>query len=118
MLTSAFLGRLCLSGDVAALPKERWQQALDAIALYAQVRHIIRDGFTDVIVSTVQDYSKPKGYQIVRRTLGEEALVVVHTFEGVSNPPISKWVMGYREIKRFGSPLDGELRGMVIWCRK
>ena len=118
VLTSAFLGRLCLSGDAADLPNERWQQALDAVALYAQVRHIIRDGFTDVIESTVKDYSSPKGYQIVRRTLGDEALLVVHTFEGGANPPVSTWTQGYQEIKRFGSPLDGDLRGAVIWCRK
>ena len=118
VLTSAFLGRLCLSGDAADLPEERWQQALDAVALYAQVRHIIRDGFTDVIESTVRDYSSPKGYQIVRRTLGDEALLVVHTFEGGANPPVQKWTKGYQEIKRFGSPLDGDLRGAVIWCRK
>ena len=118
VLTSAFLGRLCLSGDAADLPNERWQQALDAVALYAQVRHIIRDGFTDVIESTVKDYSSPKGYQIVRRTLGDEALVVVHTFEGGANPPVSTWTQGYQEIKRFGSPLDGDLRGAVIWFRK
>ena len=118
VLTSAFLGRLCLSGDVDKLSQERWQQALDAIALYGQVRHIIRDGYTDVIESTVRDYSKPQGYQIVRRTLGDEALLIVHTYEGGANPPISAWMAGYREIKRFGSPLDGELRGAVIWCRK
>jgi alpha-galactosidase len=118
VLTSAFLGRLCLSGDAADLPQERWQQVLDAIALYAQVRHIIRDGFTDVIESTVQDYSRPRGYQIVRRVLGDEALLVVHTFEGGANPPVSAWTKGYKEIKRFGSPPDGELRGTVIWCRK
>ena len=118
VLASAFLGRLCLSGDAADLPNERWQQALDAVALYAQVRHIIRDGFTDVIESTVKDYSSPKGYQIVRRTLGDEALLVVHTFEGGANPPVQKWTQGYRELKRFGSPLDGDLRGAVIWCRK
>ncbi len=118
VLTSAFLGRLCLSGDAADLPNERWQQALDAVALYAQVRHIIRDGFTDVIESTVRDYSSPKGYQIVRRTLGDEALLVVHTFEGGANPPVPAWTQGYQEIKRFGSPLDGALRGAVIWCRK
>ena len=112
VLTSAFLGRLCLSGDVDKLPLERWQQALDAITLYAQVRHIIRDGFTDVIESTVRDYSQPRGYQIVRRTLGDEALLIVHTYEGGGNPPVSAWMAGYREIRRFGSPLDGALRGL------
>ncbi len=118
VLTSAFLGRLCLSGDVDRLPPERWQQALLAIRLYAQVRHIIRDGFTDVIESTVRDYSQPEGYQIVRRTLGDEALLIAHTYAGGENPPVEKWMDGYREIRRFGSPLDGALRGAVIWCRR
>ena len=49
VLTSGFLGRLCLSGDLADLAPERWQQALEAVRFYPQVRHIIRDGFTDVI---------------------------------------------------------------------
>ena len=118
VLTSGFLGRLCLSGDLADLAPERWQQALEAVRFYPQVRHIIRDGCTDVIESTVRDYSRPEGYQIVRRILGDEALLVVHTFEGGANPPISAFMEGYREIRRFGSPLDGVLRGAVIWCRK
>jgi len=45
-------------------------------------------------------------------------LFIVHTYAGGANPPVSKWMAGYKEIKRFGSPLDGELRGAVIWCRK
>jgi alpha-galactosidase len=118
VLTSAFLGRLCLSGDVDRLPEERWRQALDAVAMYAKVRHIIRDGFTDVIESTVRDYSAPEGWQIVRRVLGDEALLVVHTYAGGANPPVEKYMSGYREIVRFGSPLDGELRGAVLWLRR
>lgn len=62
--------------------------------------------------------SEQDGILCVRRTLGDEALLVVHTFESGANPPVSAWTQGYREIKRFGSPLDGELRGAVIWCRK
>ncbi len=118
VLTSAFLGRLCLSGDAADLAPERWQQALDAISFYRLVKHLIRDGYTDVIESTVKDYSKPEGYQIVRRILGDEALLVVHTYENGANPPIGKWMKGYEQIRYFGSPLDNALRGAVIWCRK
>ena len=118
LLLNAAIPTICLSGDLADLAPERWQQALEAVRFYPQVRHIIRDGYTDVIESTVRDYSRPEGYQIVRRILGDEALLVVHTFEGGANPPISAFMEGYREIRRFGSPLDGVLRGAVIWCRK
>ena len=47
-----------------------------------------------------------------------EALLIAHTYAGGENPPVAKWMDGYREIRRFGSPLDGALRGAVIWCRR
>jgi len=118
VLTAGFLGRLCLSGDAADLPEERWQQAKEAVQFYGEVRHIIRDGFTDVIESTVRDYSRPAGYQVVRRVLGGEALLVVHTFENGANPPVTAYMKGYKAVKSFGSSLDGDFRGQVILCRK
>ena len=118
VLSAGFLGRLCLSGDAADLAEERWAQALAAVDFYGAVKHIIRDGFTDVIETNVQDYSKPVGYQMVRRVLGEEALIVVHTFEGGANPPLEALTEGYREVRRFGSALDGDFRGAALLMRK
>ena len=118
VLSAGFLGRLCLSGDAADLAEERWAQALEAVDFYGAVKHIIRDGFTDVIETNVQDYSKPVGYQMVRRVLGEEALIVVHTFEGGANPPLEALTEGYREVRRFGSALDGDFRGAALLMRK
>ena len=117
VLTAGFLGRLCLSGDAAELAPERWQQAVEAIQFYSQVKHIIRDGSTDVIDTNVKDYSRPAGYQIVRRRLGQEALIVAHTFEGGAHPPLEKWTAGYKEQGRFGSHLDGDFQGAVLWLR-
>jgi len=118
VLTSAFLGRLCLSGDVGELAPERWKQALDAVRFYAEVKHIIRDGFTDLIESTVRDYSKPAGYQIVRRVLGDEALTVAHTFENGKCPPLEERMAGYKPVSSFGSALDGDFRGQVTLWKK
>ncbi len=118
VLTAGFLGRLCLSGDIFSLAQARWQQALDAVGFYAQVRHIIRDGYTDVLESTVRDYSRPEGYQIVRRVLGEEALLVVHTFEKGANPPVAPHLSGFEVVRRLGSDTDADFRGQVILARK
>lgn len=118
VLTAGFLGRLCLSGDVIKLTDEMWAQALEAIRFYGEVKHIIRDGFTDILETNVKDYSKPAGYQVVRRVLGNEALLVLHTFKDGANPPMDVWTEGYSVIKRFGSALDGDFRGEVLWCRK
>ena len=90
-----------------------WQQVPDAMVLYAQVRYIIRDGFTDGIESTVRDYSRPKDTRLCgERWAGRRC------WSFTPNPPVAKWMAGYREVSRFGSPLDGELRGAVILCRK
>ena len=118
VLTAGFLGRLCLSGDIIKLTDDMWAQALEAIRFYDEVKHIIRDGFTDILETNVKDYSKPAGYQAVRRVLGNEALLVLHTFKDGANPPVGAWTEGYSIIKRFGSSLDGDFRGEVLWCRK
>ena len=115
VLTSAFLGRFCLSGEIFDLNDEQWQTAKDAIAFYGKVKHIIKDGFTKVINTNVKDYLKPKGYQIVLRTLGDEALLIVHTFENGANPPIGKYLDGWKLTEAFGSELDGDFRGKVFF---
>ena len=118
VLTAGFLGRLCLSGDIIKLTDDKWEQALKAIHFYDEVKHIIRDGFTDILETNVKDYSRPEGYQAVRRVLGNEALLVIHTFKDGANPPTDAWTKGYSVIKRFGSTLDDDFRGEVLWCRK
>ncbi len=118
LLTSAFLGRLCLSGEIFELPDDRWQQALSAVSFYERIKHIIRDGMTDVIRSNVRDYSKPEGFQAVRRVCGDEALLIVHTFEKGANPPIDELLSGYTAMGDFGSALDGDFRGRAWLLKK
>ena len=114
VLTSGFLGRLCLSGEIFDLNEQQWQAAKDAIVFYGKVKHIIKDGFTKVIQSNVKDYLKPKGYQAVLRTLKDEALLIVHTFEDGANPPIDDLLKGWTVKESFGSELDGDFRGKVF----
>ena len=113
-IASAFLGRLCFSGDIFDLSDDMWQLAIDSIKFYDRVKKIIRDGITDVIETNVKDYSAPAGYQIVRRTLGNQELIVAHTFEGGANPPINKYLEGREVIESFGSNLDSDFRGCVM----
>ena len=118
VLTAGFLGRLCLSGDVEELTPDQWAQVKEAIRFYCEVNHIIRDGFTDVIETNVKDYARAEGYQAVRRVLGDEMMLVIHTFENGANPPVNRLMDGWSEITRFGSALDGDFRGAVIHCRR
>jgi alpha-galactosidase len=83
-LASAFLGRMCLSGDVTELSEAQWSIALDAMALYLRCAPIIGDGRSRRHGTDVASYSQPEGWQAVVRTAssGDGALVVLHCFGG------------------------------------
>ena len=109
-LISGFLGRLCISGEIFDLPDENWQTVLDAVEFYGEIRHIIKDGFTSVIECTVEDYSKPEGYQIVFRETENEGILIAHTFGNGANPPVEKYLKNRKIKKEFGSSLDADFR--------
>ena len=117
-LCSAFLGRLCISGEIFDLSDEQWQCALDAIELYPKVKHIIKNGYTSLIRATAEDYSNPEGYQAVLREYNNEALLIVHTFKNGANPPIDDLLNGWKIKETFGSELDGEFRGKLFVLNK
>ena len=110
-LTAGFLGRLCLSGEIFDIPDENWQITLDAIKLYGEIAPIIKDGYTKIIECTAEDYNDPTGYQIVLREIGDNALMIVHTFKDGANPPVQKYLSGWKITKTFGSDLDSDFRG-------
>lgn len=118
LLTASFLGRLCLSGEIFDLTDEQWQLCRNAIVFYSRIKHIVKDGFTSVIDTNVKDYSKPQGCQIVLRELGNEALLIAHTFENGANPPVEKHLDGWRIKEKFGSDLNGDFRGCAYLLEK
>ena len=117
LLTSAMLGRLCLSGEIFEMNEEQWAAVTEGMRFYDKIKHIIRDGFTQVIRTNVKDYSKPEGYQAVLRTLGDEALFLVHTFAGGENPPISDILADYDVVDSYGSELNAAGRGVAMLLR-
>ncbi len=118
LLTSAMLGRLCLSGEIFEMNEEQWAAVTEGMRFYDKIKHIIRDGFTQVIRTNVKDYSKPEGYQAVLRTFGDEALFLVHTFAGGENPPISDILADYDVVDSYGSELNAAGRGVAMLLRK
>ena len=117
LLTSACLGRLCLSGEIFDLTDVQWSVIQNGIRFYNRIKHIIKSGFTSVIRTNVKDYSKPEGYQAVLRTYKDEALLIVHTLENGANPPIDDLLTGYTVKESFGSELDVDFRGKAFLLR-
>lgn len=118
ILNSTFLGRMCLSGEIFDIGEESWDAVNKATTFYEEVRHIIKDGMTTVIDCECNDYNNLTGHQAVLRELGDEALLIVHTFEDGANPDIHKYLEGYKVVSTFGSELDGDFRGRSFYLQK
>ena len=80
-LTSTFLGRMCLSGDVQKLDKNQREIVTEAIDFYKKCAPIIEHGLSEIMTETGLSYKEPKGYQIVKRVWEDKMMIVVHTFE-------------------------------------
>lgn len=117
-LTAAFLGRLCLSGEIFDLSDEVWEKATEAIRFYDKVKPIIKYGKTTEILCTAEDYNTPEGYQIIMREYDSTALLIVHTFKNGANPPIEPYLNGWSIADSFGSSLDCDFRGKAFLLKK
>jgi alpha-galactosidase len=103
-LAATFLGRMCLSGNLAELEAEAAQFVREGIAFYREVAPIIRDGiFRRVRTGAGADARQaPTGAQIVTITGadGEHCLVVWHRFADATPtmsaplPPGRAWRVG------------------------
>jgi len=87
-LAATFLGRMCLSGDVAALAPAAWKQVAGAIAFYREVAPLIREGRFRFHRTGGESLAHPQGVQVV--TIAERGarrlLVVWHVFGGEVAP--------------------------------
>ena len=80
LLAGGFLGRLCLSGDFAALRPDQRALVDQAIALYGRAAPVIRRGRSRRHGPDVMAYRHAQGWQAVVRANDRLALVVAHTF--------------------------------------
>lgn len=83
-LSAAFLGRICLSGDVDKLNNEQWEMVEKAISFYNGCSDIILKGITKIYGNRGNSMRYPTGTQAVIRKTDTEAMVVVHAFKNPS----------------------------------
>lgn len=86
-MAAAFLGVLCLSGDVCGLNEEQWALADRGIRFYRKISGITRRGVSAFFGPRVRSFRHPEGWQCVVRYSADrkEAAAVLHTFAG--QPP-------------------------------
>jgi len=82
LLTGGFLGRLCISGDFPTLRREQRALVDRAMAMYAQVVPVIKQGRSYRYGPEVVTYRHATGWQAVVRVGadGKQVLFVGHTF--------------------------------------
>ena len=78
----AFLGRMCLSGDIHDLNETQWKIVTEGIEFYEKISPVIKVGFSYRFGPTVQSYRSPTEWQVVFRVSADssQALAVVHSF--------------------------------------
>lgn len=82
-ITSTFLGRMCVSGDVTNLEKSQWQIIEKGISFYKKIAPIIKDGQSHLYQNGIEYMHHPKGWQVLIR-VGEnkKAYITIHIFGG------------------------------------
>ena len=117
-LAATFLGRMCLSGEVAELNEAQWQVVRHAIALYRSAAPVIRRGVSRLTDRIGESWRRPSGHQVVVRHGAEcgRVLVVLHAFEAtptrIESPlPEGRWAV---EASLTGDAVDVQ-RGRLVW---
>jgi alpha-galactosidase len=92
-LAAAFLGRMCLSGDVRQLGAGSWEFVREALTAYHAVSPLIRDGRWRTRREIAASWRHPQGWQIATACDGaasdaaaQNLLVVWHRFAGAGEP--------------------------------
>lgn len=85
-LTSAMLGRFCLSGNILELEDETWEAVKQAADFYRQAKDIIKYGRSLLFRTSANNQHHLRGAQVLTRQSGDELLLVYHSFD---QPPES-----------------------------
>lgn len=88
-ISAGFLGRLCLSGDLAILTPSQWSIVDEGLSFYRLITPIIRKGHTRRFGPEIKRYNTPEGWQGIVRTCDTSCMVVLHRFGGADIDPIT-----------------------------
>ena len=112
-LAATFLGRMCLSGEIAELSAEQWALTKEAQRLYRRAAPVIKAGVSRVFGEIGPSWRHPRGWQAVLRTAsdGKSALVVAHAFAGAPADVRVRLRGDWAIVARFGTWADYAVAG-------
>ena len=82
LLTSGFLGRLCISGEIFDLNEAQWALVKESIGFYAKIAPVIARGDSRLFQEIGPSWQHLQGAQVLLRVAEDQqsALVVAHSF--------------------------------------
>lgn len=120
-LTSAMLGRFCLSGNILELEDKQWEAVKQAAEFYRQAKDIIKCGRSLLFRNSTNNQHHLRGAQALTRQSGDEILLVYHSFDQPPESlqgllPVGTWTVK----SRFGADCRIKLHpeGFVIYPRQ
>lgn len=121
-IAAAFLGRMCLSGDICELDEQQWSFVRKAMQYYQKIMHIIENGRSFRFGPEIISYNYPNGWQGILRVHSDskEALLVMHSFAELipSSIEINLMQTGWRIDSVFsGSNIKAKIIGDKLKCR-
>ena len=130
-MTAAFLGVLCISGDVAQLDDGQWGMIERGIAFYRRLCDIQTDGITAYYGTEQKSFRRLAGWQGIwrRGTRGPYSYLVLHSFEenqeiriamGTDDTPEDVYEAEHHELCFEGGELVVKMKGAydslaVLW---
>lgn len=82
-MTSTFLGRMCISGDVTDLSAEQWKMIERGMDFYRSIVPVIQDGQSWRFCTKIRSERHPEGWQaLIRVGRSGRAYAVLHLFDG------------------------------------
>ncbi len=81
-ISSGFLGRYYLSGDITDLDPDKWDTVVDSMKFYDKVSDIIKSGVSYFFGTNIANFRDLEGWQAVLRVAadGGSAIAVLHSF--------------------------------------
>jgi len=120
-LSSGFLGRLCLSGDIDRISPVSWIFVRNALDIYRRAAPIIKFGRSALRGNAGESWRHPEGWQSVTRIAddGQSILIVAHRFAASPNAlTIELPGPGWQIADQLQSDANtAMLRGNVLTCR-
>jgi len=115
-ITSAMIGRICLSGDIWKVSEEKIKLINSGLCFYNNIKDIVRYGDIKKIDCSVEYYRNPLGRQIYLKTYNNRALLLVHNF--IVEEDTSVDISGYKIKNSYASCSFKEENGILTLLGK